>query len=323
MPEISVADMSDVSIKRPQVEVAESDVDAMLDKLRKQRASWSAVERATEEGDQVLVSYKGFIDGEAFEGGSAEDVPLDIGSKSFIEGFEQGLVGASAGDNRSLELKFPDEYRVEHLAGKDVTFEVELKEVRHQVLPDIDEGFVKQFGIESGSADDFRTDIRKNMEHEVKQKIKSTVKDRIMNALLEANQIDVPKSMVEQECEAIKKQAMENMAQRGQSSNLDLPADVFSDQAKRRVSLGLLMGEIMSGNELSVDQDRVNSTIEEMAQSYEKPEEVIEYYKNNPDGRSSLESLVLEDQVVDWVVGQIKVEEESLGFDDFMNPESK
>ena len=252
-----------------------------------------------------------------------EDIPVVLGSNSLINGFEEGLVGASAGDTRNLELKFPDDYRVQDLAGKDVVFEIDLKEVRHQVLPEIDDEFMKAFGVESGEKADFEADIRKNMEHELSQKVKSTIKDRVMDALLEQNKIDVPQVMVDQEAEAMKNQTKQNMAQQGQSSaSFDLPASLFADQAQRRVSIGLVVSEIITRNEIKADADRVNATIEEFAQSYEKPEEVIEYYNSNPQGRSSVESLVLEDQVVDWVLDQAKVEDEAVEFDAFMNPES-
>ncbi len=323
VPEIEPADMSGVTVKRPQVEITDADVEALVEKLCKQRASWSMVERAAEMGDQVLISFKGLIDGEAFEGGSAENVPVELGSNSLIDGFEEGLVGVSAGDSRSLELKFPDDYRVQDLAGKDVTFEVELKEVRHQVVPEVDEDFIKTFGIESGDADEFKADIRKNMEHELKQKVKSTVKERAMDALLEANDIDVPQVMIDQEAEAMKQQAKDNMTQQGHSSSIDLPVDIFKDQAKRRVTLGMLINEVISRNKIELDQERVSSTIEEFAQSYEQPQDVIDHYKSNAQSRASVENLVLEDQVTDWVLEQAKVEDDPLGFDAFMNPEAE
>ena len=323
VPTVELGDMSGVTVKRPNIEIADADVDAMVDKLRKQRASWAVIERAAEMGDQLLISFKGMIDGEVFDGGSAENVPIELGSNSLIEGFEEGLVGAVAGDSRNLELKFPEDYRVQDLAGKDTVFEVDIAKVRHEVLPEIDEEFVKAFGIDSGKNDDFMADIRKNMDHELDQKIKSTVKERVMDALLEVNSFDVPQVMVNQEAESMKKQSQENMAQQGHGSSIDLPIELFKDQAQRRVTLGMLMNEIVSSNDIVVDQDRVTSTIEEFAQSYEKPEEVIEHYKSNSQSRASVENLVLEDQVVDWVLEQVKVEDEAAEFDAFMNPQAE
>lgn len=323
MPEVEVADMSAVTIKRPQVEIQDSDVAVMVEQLRKQRASWVAVERPAQDGDQVVASFKGYIDGTAFEGGSAEDVPVVLGSGSLIEGFEAGLVGASAGDSRSLELKFPEDYRVEHLAGKDSTFEVELKEVREQQLPEIDEAFIKEFGVDSGDKADFLADIRKNMLFELNQKLKATVKERVMDALIDANPLDVPDALVSQEAESLKKQTQSNMARQGHNSSINLPSEIFKDQAKRRVVLGMLVGEIISKQDIKVDAERVKQTIGEYAQSYEHPQEVIDYYSNNKDARATVENLVLEDAVVEWVLEQAKVEDEPAAFDAFMNPEKE
>ncbi|MBF0256374.1 MAG: trigger factor, partial [Gammaproteobacteria bacterium] len=320
MPEISLADMSGVSIKRPQVEIADADVDRMVEQLRKQRASWVAVERPAQDADQVLVSFKGYVDDEAFEGGSAEDVPVVLGSGSLIEGFESGLLGASAGDSRSLDLKFPEDYRVEHLAGKDSRFEIQVKEVREQQLPEINEAFIKEFGIASGDQADFLADIRKNMSFELKQKLKGTIKDRVMDALIATHQLLVPEALINQEAEGLKKQTQQNMARQGHSSSLNLPLEIFKDQAKRRVTLGLLVGEIIKQHALKVEAERVKEFIEDYAQSYEQPQEVIDYYSNNKDARATVENLVLEDQVVDWVMQQVKIEDEPLAFDAFMNP---
>lgn len=320
MPEIEPADMSGVSIKRAKVEVTDADVDAMVDTLRKQRASWGMVERAAAQGDQVLISFKGFMGGEAFEGGSAENVPVVLGSGSLIDGFEEGLVGASAGDKRSLELKFPEDYRVQTLSGKDAIFEVELKEVRQQVLPEIDADFVKSFGVQGEDLAAFQADVRKNMEQELRQKLRSSLKERVLDALFEANKLDLPQAMVDQEATAMRDQTKQNMRQRGQSSSFELPVELFRDQARRRVAIGLLVAEIIKRNDIKVDQERVKTTIEEFAQSYEKPEEFIDHYSSNAQYRSSVEHLVLEDQVVDWVMGQMKVEEETFDFNGFMNP---
>ena len=320
IPEVEPADMGGVTIKRPSVEVTDADVNAMVDTLRKQHASWSMVERAAALGDQALISFKGFIGGEAFDGGSADNVPVVLGSNSLIDGFEEGLVGVAAGEKRSLELKFPEDYRVKDLAGKEATFEVELKEVRHQVLPEIDADFVKLFGVDGADLESFLADVRKNMEQELRHKLKTTLKERVMDALYEANKFDVPQSMVDQEAQSLKDQAKQNMVRRGHASSFELPVELFRDQARRRVALSLLVTEIINRNGIKVDQERVNATIEEFAQSYEKPEEFIAHYSNNAQGRSSVESMVLEDQVVDWLLGQVKVEEESSDFNGFMNP---
>lgn len=322
MPEIELADMSGVSIKRPVAEVQDSDVDNMIEKLRKQRTEWKEVDRASQDGDSVTIDFKGIIDGEAFEGGSGEDAPLVLGSGSMIPGFEDGLVGASAGDEPVLTLKFPEDYRAEHLAGKDVTFEVKVKKVSEPELPAVDEDFVKTLGIEDGTEEALRKEIRSNMEREVKQKTSTRIKEQVMDALLEANGINVPRAMVENESKALKQQAEAQMAQAGQASSLDLPLNIFEGQAERRVKLGILISEIVKEHNIEVDQARVDGMIEENASTYENPQEIIDWYKENPEQRGAIENVVMEDQVVDWILEQVQTEEENLSFDDLLEVES-
>lgn len=319
MPEIELTDFSALKIKRPVAEVTDSDVDAMLEKLREQRTEWLDVDRAAQNDDRVVIDFKGFIDGEAFEGGSAEEVPLVLGSGAMIPGFEDGLVGSKAGDSVKLELKFPDDYRVEHLAGKDATFEVEVKSVAEPKLPDVDEEFVKSMGVEDGTEESLRKEIRENMEREVRQKVKSLTKEQVMDALLEAHDLAVPAPMVAQEAAALKQQTQQEMAQSGQASSLDLPLSVFESQAERRVKLGLLIGEIISSNGIEIDQSRVDAAIAEQAATFEQPEEVVKWYAENPDARRSVENVAMEDQVVDWILEQAKVEEEQFSFDQLIN----
>lgn len=318
MPEVKIADLSGQTVIRPSAEVTEADVDAMIEKLRKQRAVWNDVERGAQDGDTVHIDFTGKIDGEPFQGGSAENAPLVLGSGSMIEGFEAGLLGAKAGDERTLEVRFPDDYRAEHLAGKEATFDVKVQRVTEAQPPEVDEEFVKAFGVEAGTVEALRDDVRKNMEHELRQKLKSITKERVMDALLAANPIDIPKAMVAQEAERMKQQLIQDMQQRGQQSNVDLPASVFEDQARRRVHLGLLVGEIISGQQLRADEEQLRETIAEFAESYENPQEVVDYYMQDKSARGSVESLVLENQVVDWILGQVQVAEEQKAFADIM-----
>ena len=323
MPEIELADFSALEIKRPVAEVTDADVDEMIQKLREQRTEWIDVELPAQEGDRVTVDFKGFIDGEAFEGGSAEDVDLVLGSGTMIPGFEEGLVGAKAGDEVKLELKFPDDYRVEHLAGKEATFDVTVKSVAEPKLPEVDEEFVKSLGVEDGTEASLRKEVRENMERELKQKVKSRTKERVMDALLEVHEIQVPAAMVQREAEALKQQTQQEMAQSGQQSTVDLPASIFEPQAERRIKLGLIVGEIIRGNEIEVDQARVDEAIAEQAATFEEPQEIIDWYANNPQARSSVENVVMEDQAVEWVLEQAKVEDENLSFDELVNPKQQ
>ncbi|MGD1983234.1 MAG: trigger factor [Chromatiaceae bacterium] len=319
LPEIQLADLSGETIARPQAEVTEQDIDEMIDKLRNQRMKWTDVERAAQDGDTVHMNFKGMIDGEIFEGGTAEDVPLVLGSNAMIEGFESGLLGASAGDERTLEVTFPEDYRATHLAGKDAVFEVEVLRVSEPSLPDVDEDFVKAFGIEDGTTESLRADVSKNMAHELKQKIRGITKDRVMDLLVEKNPVDIPQAMVAQEAERMKQQMLQEMKQHGQSSSVDLPASMFESQATRRVHLGLLVGEIIKTQELTVDQDKVRETIAEAAESYEDPQEVIDYYMRDNTARAGVENVVLENQVVDWVLDQVQLQDDDQSFADLMD----
>ena len=314
MPEVTVSGLSDMQVSKPVSEVTEEDVDLMIENLRKQRTAWNEVERAAQDGDTINVNFTGFMDGEAFPGGSANDVPVTLGSGSMIPGFEEALAGAKAGEERSFNVTFPADYRAEHLAGKEATFEAKVLKVTEPALPELDEEFVKSFGVEDGTVESLRSEIRGNMERELKQKLTSMTKERVMDALLAVNPLDVPKAMVEEEAERIKAQTQNEMAQAGQKSKLDLPLDMFTEQAKRRVALGLLLGSVMREQKLELDQDRVNATIEEFAASYEDPAELVEWYAKNPQQRRQVESLVLEEQVVDWLLSQAKVTEEPLSF---------
>jgi len=259
----------------------------------------------------------------AFDGGSADAVPLVLGSGSMIEGFESGLIGAKVGEQRKLEVAFPDDYRVEKLAGKPATFEVELSKVAEPLLPEIDDEFAKAFGVSEGGVDALQKEIRANMERELAEKIRDQLKQQAMDALLEVNSVQVPKALVRQEAEALRQQTKSNMEQSGQSSKVELPLDLFEAQAERRVSLGLIIGEVIKRNNIEVDNDRVRKRVEQLAESYEKPQEVIDYYYSDKKYLAPVENVVLEDQVVDWVLDQARVEDAASSFEEVMNPPSQ
>jgi trigger factor len=310
MPEIELAKLEG-KVTRPVTEITEQDIDDMIEKLRKQRASWNAVERAAAEGDQVKISFKGKVDGEVFEGGSAENVPLVLGSKRMIEGFEEALVGMIKADKRTIELKFPEDYRVEELAGKPVTFEVEVSEVAEEVLPAVDDAFAKEFGTEEG-VDKLKVDIRENMERELAQRVQAKVKSQAMDLVYEQNRIEIPKALLDEEIGVLQKQTRERLG-RGAGS-MELPRDMFEEQARRRVTLGLVVGEIIKQQEIQIDNERVRKTIEDFASSYEKPEDVVNYYYGNQEQLAAVQNMVLEDQVIDWILEQIEVNDEQTTF---------
>ena len=319
MPEVKLADLSGQAVTRVTADVTEADIDQMIDKLRSQRTVWNDVERGAKDGDTVHIDFKGMIDGEAFEGGTAQNVPLVLGSGSMIEGFEGGLLGARAGDERTLEVTFPQDYRAQHLAGKDAVFEVKVQRVAEPQLPEVDEEFVKAFGVEEGTVEALREDVAKNMRHELKQRLNSVTKERVMDALIVANPMEVPKALLNQEAERMKQQMVQDMQQRGQRTSVDLPASVFSDQARRRVHLGLLVAEIINEQKLSPSEDQLRETIADFAESYEDPQEVVDYYLQDPNARKSIENLVLENMVVEWALGQMQVTDEAKSFADVMD----
>jgi len=318
MPEVIVGPLSGLAVKRPAVEVTDEDVANMVEKLRRQRITWETADRPVQDGDQVTISFTGSVDGEPFSGGTAEMVPVILGSGRMIPGFEEGLVGAAVGETRGLDLRFPEDYRAKELAGKDVHFDVEIAEVKAGRLPELDGELAKIFGVESGDVDRLKTDIRGNMERELRQKLRGLLKARVMDALLQHAQVDVPNALAEQEAERLKQQAKGEMAGAGRRSAVDLPRDIFLDQARRRVALGLVLGQIVKENAIKVDPKRVRSTVEELAEAYEHPQEVIDWYYGNKEQLAAVENLVLEDEVVDWAMGQAQVEDEPVTFDAVM-----
>jgi trigger factor len=317
-PEFQLAALDQLAVRRPLVEIADTDVDRMVEKLRRQHVTWKDVERGAADGDLVKVSFQGKVDGEPFEGGEGEDVAVVLGSKRMIPGFEDALIGAAAGESRNLDLQFPEDYRVENLAGKPVTFEVQVISVSEPELPEVDDEFVRRFGVEEGGVEAFYRDVRASMQRELDQKIRTRVKSQVMDGLLEAHHFDVPKALVDREVERMQQEARSKVAASGQPSGLQLPAELFQEQARRRVTLGLVIGRLIQSNGIKVDGERVRRTIEDHASSYEQPQEVIDWYYSNREYLSSVESVVMEDQVVDWVVGQAQVEDEKMSFESLM-----
>jgi trigger factor len=314
MPEVTLSDLSGAVIRRPTASVQDSDVDVMIENLRRQRTSWIEVERPAREGDTVQISFKGMVDGEAFPGGSADHVPLTLGSGSMIPGFESGLVGMSNGEVRTLDVSFPADYRVASLAGKPAAFEVTVHRVNEGRLPDLDEAFVRSFGVADGAVESLRADVRANMERELDQRLETALKERVMNLLMDRNPVDVPAAMVAEEAQRLRDQAKGDLTRAGHSSALDLPLSLFEEQARRRVWLGLLVGEVIRSHGLKVDSERVRRKIERLAESYEQPEDVVSWYYSNRDALRPVENLVLEDQVSDWVVSRVQIEDEPTTF---------
>jgi len=310
MPEITLASVSDKVVKRPVSELTDSDLDDMIQRLREQRKTWAAVERPAQAGDQLSIGFVGTIEGEAFEGGTTTGFKLELGSGRLIPGFEDGLIGAAVGETRTLDLTFPEGYQAEHLAGKPVRFEVTVESIAEPRLPEVDAEFVKNFGVEDGDVERFKADVRRNMERELKERLTARTKERVMDMLYEANPVDLPKALIQSEMRTM----VEQMRQALGGGQMQLPPEMFESGAKRRVALGLILGQIIRDNEIKADPERVRETVERMAASYEQPQEVLDYYYGDEERLSSVRALVMEEQVVDLMLEQVQVEDEPLTF---------
>ena len=317
-PEIQLAGFDGLSIERQQAEVQDSDVDNMLEILRKQNTRFEAVERAAENGDQLNIDFVGKIDGEAFAGGSAKGTPLVLGSGRMIPGFEEALVGVKAGEDRVINPTFPADYQNLDLAGKTAEFTITVNSVSAPQLPELNDEFFALFGIKEGGIDGFRAEVRKNMERELRQAIKSKVKNQVMEGLLAANPVEVPKALIANEVNRLRVQAVQQFG--GNIKPDQLPAELFEEQAKRRVVLGLIVAEVVKKTELKPDENRVRELIEEMASAYQEPQQVVAWYLKNEQQLNEVRSVVLEEQVVDTVLQQAKVTDKAVSYEEAVKP---
>lgn len=314
-PEVEVAELSSLEIEKPTSEVTDEDLSKMMDTLREQRASWVEVKRKAKEGDQVVIDFKGFIDGEAFQGGEATQFPLEIGADNMIPGFEEQLVGASADSDIDVKVTFPEDYHVEDLKGKEATFETHVHVVNKKELPTATE-LADQLGVEDLAS--LKADVKKNMERELRNAVKGKVKGAVMEQLVAKHEFDVPKAMLDQEIDRMRQEMAQQMnAPKGETP--DLPANLFEEQASRRVKLGLVVAEIIKSEQIKADEEKVRAQVEDLASVYEEPQEVIDWYYGDASRLREVESLVLEDTVVDLVLEKAKVSEKAVKFDEMLN----
>ncbi|MBI6264651.1 trigger factor [Proteus mirabilis] len=317
-PEIELKDLESIEVVKPIVTVKDEDVDNMLETLRKQQAEWKDKEGEVAAEDRVTVDFNGSIDGEEFEGGKAEDFVLAMGQGRMIPGFEEGLIGHKAGEEFTIDVTFPEDYHAENLKGKKAQFAINLKKVEERELPELTEEFIKRFGIADGSVDGLRAEVRKNMERELKNAIRTRVKSQVIDGLVKANEVDVPAAAVDSEIEVLQRQAAQRFGG-DEKQALQLPRELFEEQAKRRVIVGLLLGEVINSNELKAEDERVKALIDEMASAYEDPSEVVEFYNKNEQLMNNIRNLALEEQAVEKILATAKVTEKETIFTELMN----
>ncbi len=318
-PEVSVGDLSGVEVQRAVCPVGDAEVDRTLEIMRRQRATYEEVTRAAQDGDVVTVDFKGTLDGTPFEGGTAADFPFTLGQGRMLPEFEAAVAGMTPGSNKTFALTFPADYGSKDLAGKSVEFVVTLKKVQQPVLPSIDEQFAKSLGIADGDLGKMRTEIRANLEREVAMRLKARTKDSVMSALLAATSFEVPKSLVDADKQRLAENARNELIARGASAkDVPLPLDLFGPQAERRVRLGLLLGEVVRGNGLQPRPDQIRKLVEEIAQSYEKPQDVVNWYLSDRKRLGDLENAALEDNVTGWILDRAKVVDTPVPFDELM-----
>lgn len=317
-PDIEVQGLDSLKISEPTTEISDADLEDMVDTLRKQRAGWQSVERKAVDGDRVSIDFEGTLKGEPFEGGSGTATEVVIGQGQMLEDFEKNLTGLKAGDQKSFKVTFPSDYHVTELAEQKADFSVTVGDVAEASLPELDAELVKSFGVDSGDVDEFLADVRRNMEREAEARNRADIKRQVMEQLLNANPVDVPVAMAEQEATNLRSESMRNMGITDESDANTPPASEFRDAAERRVRLGLLVSAVIQANDLEVDRDQVKNRIDEICAPYDEPDEIRKMYFQNPQLLSQVENLVMEEQVIAWLVSKADVAQKTVAFSELM-----
>lgn len=318
-PEIVLGDLSNESIERPNAQVSEADIDKTLDMICKQRVTYKPVDRAAQKGDRVKIDYHGTIDANDFAGGKAEGVHLILGDGKFLKDFEDSLIGMQVGCSKSFDVVFPEDYHGKDVAGKTATFEIKLNELEEPVLPKIDAEFAKSLGIPDGDLKKLREGIQQDLEREVSKRVRAKLKEQVMQLLLNAIQIEAPSILVNQEKERLLQNAKSDLEARGvKTKELSLTSDRFKEKAEYRIKLGLILAELVKVHALKASSEQVRSIIEDAAQSYENPEQVVKWHYASSERLQEAESLALEENVVNWALGKIKLIDKTVTFDELM-----
>ena len=316
-PEVELKGLENITVEKPAVEVKEADVEEMIETLRKQQATWTEVDAAAEEGSRATIDFVGSIDGEEFEGGKAENFPLEMGAGRMIPGFEDGIEGKTKGMEFEIDVNFPEDYHAENLKGKAAKFAIKVNKVEARELPELNEEFVAKFGATDG-VEGLKAEVRKNMERELKQAVKNRIKEQAIDGLVKENDIDVPAALIDQEIGTLRQQAAQRFGGNTEAAD-QLPRELFEEQAKRRVVVGLLLGEVIKSEELKADDEKVKAIIEEMATAYEDPSEVIAYYEQNEQMMNNMRNVALEEQAIDAIIAKAQVSEKEVSFNELMN----
>lgn len=323
-PEFVPGDLSAAEIERPTLEVGATEIEKTLDILRKQRVRYDNAERGAEKEDRVVIDFTGKKDGVAFAGGSATDYPFVLGQGMMLPDFETAVEGCKAGESKTFDLTFPEDYHAKDLAGQTVQFEITVKQVQAPRLPEIDADFAKQMGVADGDVEKMRAEVEANLKREVKRRIEARLKDQVMDALLKANPIAIPNALVDMEIQRLMQAARQDMEQRGmKAKDMPLQPEWFAENAKRRVTLGLILAEVVKTENLQAKPEQVRAMVEDMAASYEQPEEVIRWYYAQPQRLSDVEGVAIESNVVEWVLGKAKVTDKAVAFDELMSQQQQ
>ena len=318
-PEIKVGDLSKVAVDRSTCAVSDTDVDRTIEIMRRQRATFEEVSRPAQTEDRVTVDFVGSLDGTPFEGGTGTDFPITLGQGRMLPGFETAVTGMTVGEKKTFPLEFPSDYRATELAGKTASFDVTVKKVEQPILPALDAAFARALGVASGDLEKMRGEIKANLEREVAARLKARTKDSVMQALLTIAEFELPKALVLREQERLAESARAELASRGMKTpDAPLSTEVFAPQAERRVRLGLIVAELVRVHGLQARQDQVRKSIEQIAQSYERPSEVIQWYLGNRERLAELENAVTEDNVVTWTLEHAKTTDQAVAFDELM-----
>ncbi len=316
MPEVELKDLDKLSFEKPEVTIGDDDMDDMILKLRKQKATWETVERASAEGDRVVVDFTGTLDGEEFEGGKGTEVPVVLGQGTMLPDFEKALHGIKAGDEKTFKVRFPKDYHAEDLAGKKVDFAITTHRVEEEHLPPVDDSLAEAFEVHEGGIEQFMIDVRDNMQREADAKVKNDMREQIMNALLEANPFEIPQSLKHQEMHSLQHDAMRRLGIEDHSQAP--PLENFAEMAEQRVRLSLLVTQLIADERLTVDGNMVRERIEDMCAGYENSDEMVDLYVNNPEIVRQIEPLVLEQQAFDWLLENGKTKTKKVAFTEYM-----